>query len=107
VCYLLSGNIVAGVIALFLFNMTMPITLYLLIQRLKEMPGFAFGLLTFGLFLGWMPTYLELYLPMDGQTMGCLGSLISLVILWFCADDGKEGKVPFAESTNKETQEAG
>lgn len=107
VCYLLSGNMVAGAIALFLFNMTMPITLYLLIQRLKEMPGFAFGLLTFGLFLGWMPTYLELYLPMDGQTMGCLGSLISLVILWFCADDGKEGKVPFAESTNKETQEAG
>lgn len=106
VCYLLSENMVAGIIALFLFNMTMPITLYLLIQRLKELPGFAFGLLTFGIFLGLMPVYLELYLPLDEKLVGGLGSVISLVILWFCADDTKKSKVPTTENV-EEVREAG
>lgn len=105
-CYLLSGNMAAGIIALFLFNMTMPITLYLLIVKLREMPGFAFGLLTFGLFLGMVPVYLEMYLPIGAGVLGCVGSMVSLVILWFCArgvkpvkaitqtsSDGEEGGV--------------
>ena len=39
-CFLMSENMVAGVLALFFFNMTMPITLYLLVQRLKGLAGF-------------------------------------------------------------------
>ncbi len=84
VCYLLSENMIAGIMALFLFNMTMPITLYLLVQRLKRLPGFAFGLLTFGLFLGFLPVYLGETIPVDGRLVGCVGSLVSLVILWLC-----------------------
>lgn len=84
VCYLFSGKMVAGLLALFFFNMTMPITLYLLVQRLKELPGFAFGLLTFGLFLGFLPVYLDMKLPVDGRLIGCVGSLVSMVILWLC-----------------------
>ena len=84
VCFLLSENIVAGVLALFLFNMTMPITLYMLVRRLKGFTGFAFGLLTFGLFLGFLPTYLGLELPVDDRALGAVGSLLSLVILWLC-----------------------
>lgn len=106
VCYFLSENMVAGVIALFLFNMTMPITLYLLIQRLKELPGFAFGLLTFGIFLGLMPVYLELYLPLDEKLVGGLGSVVSLVLLWLCAGDKNPKKIPSAENA-EEVQEAG
>lgn len=83
-CYIFSDNMAAGVLALFLFNMTMPITLYLLVQRLKGLPGFSFGVLTFGLFLGFLPTYLEVKLPVDGRVVGCVGSIVSLVILWFC-----------------------
>lgn len=86
VCYLLSGNMVAGVVALFLFNMTMPITLYILVQRLKGLPGFAFGLLTFGLFLGFLPVYFGVQLPVSGGIIGCVGSLVSLVILYLCVD---------------------
>lgn len=82
--FLFSENMAAGVLALFLFNMTMPITLYLLVQRMKELPGFAFGLLTFGLFLGFLPSYFGVSLPVSGQTIGCVGSMVSLVILWFC-----------------------
>ncbi len=101
--YLLSGNMAAGIMALFLFNMTMPITLYLLICRLKELPGFAFGLLTFGIFLGLMPVYLEMVPPMDSKLVGCLGSVISLVILWFCAGGVKPVKT-FAQVPSDEEE---
>ncbi len=101
--YLLSGNMAAGVMALFLFNMTMPITLYLLISRFRELPGFAFGLLTFGIFLGLMPVYLELVLPLDDKLVGCLGSVISLVILWFCAGGVKPVKT-FAQAPSDEEE---
>lgn len=83
-CYVFSENMVTGVLALFFFNMTMPITLYLLVQKLKGLVGFSFGVLTFGLFLGFLPTYLGVQTPMDGRVLGCMGSLVSLVILWFC-----------------------
>ncbi len=83
-CFLLSENMVAGVLALFLFNMTMPITLYMLAQRLKGLTGFAFGLLTFGLFIGFLPTYLGTEFPLDDRVLGAVGSFVSLVILWLC-----------------------
>ncbi len=84
VLYLLSGNMLAGVLALFLFNMTMPITLYLLVERRKDMPGFGFGALTFAIFLGILPVYLEWPLPISGNAIGCVGSILSLIVLWFC-----------------------
>lgn len=107
VCYLLSANMVAGIMALFLFNMTMPITLYLLIKKLKDLPGFAFGLLTFGIFLGLVPVYLEMVLPLDGKLVACLGSVISQVILWFCAGSVKPGKDAAQASSGKEKGGAG
>ncbi len=91
VLYLLSENMLAGVLALFLFNMTMPITLYLLVEGKKEMPGFGFGALTFAIFLGILPVYLEWSMPVAGNIIGCLGSVISLIVLWFCIP-GKPGK---------------
>lgn len=53
-----SENALAGTAALFLFNMTMPITLWALAQRMPGCKGFSFGLLTFALFLGFLPAYL-------------------------------------------------
>ncbi len=82
--YLLSGHIIAGILAQFFFNMTMPITLYLLVQRKKDMPGFGFGALTFAIFLGVLPMYLEMLVPVSGRLIGCMGSMISLAVLWFC-----------------------
>lgn len=81
VCYPLCGQVAAGWLALFFFNMTMPITLYLLVRRLPELSGFSFGLLTFGLFLGFLPVYFECKLPIPGGLLGMLGSLISLLLL--------------------------
>lgn len=46
----------AGLCAVFLFNMTMPMTLWALSQLFKGAKGFAFGSLTAALFLGWAVT---------------------------------------------------
>lgn len=91
VFYLFSGFLPAGLAALFLFNMTMPITLYLLIRRLARRPGFSFGLLTFGLFLGFLPEYFGLRAWQNYSIMGCAGSLVSLILLIAGISRGRMG----------------
>ena len=82
VFYLFSGNIVCGLLALLFFNMTMPITLQLLVDRFPHLAGFSFGLLTFALFLGFLPTWFRLQNPGSGAVWGMVFSLISLVLLF-------------------------
>lgn len=55
VCLLLSSVPLCGTAAIFLFNMTMPLTLWASARLLPGTKGFAFGILTFGLFLGFLP----------------------------------------------------
>ena len=81
VCYLFSSVMPIGLAALFLFNMTMPVTLYWMILALPRKPGFAFGFLTFALFLGFLPGYLDVQTGLAGNVIGSAGSLLSLVIL--------------------------
>lgn len=57
VLFLLSQLPLPGILALFFFNITMPITLWALAQAMPERKGFSFGLLTFALFLGFLPSY--------------------------------------------------
>ncbi len=45
----------AGVLGCLLFNMTMPITLKQAAQALPGYEGFSFGILTFALFIGYLP----------------------------------------------------
>mgnify|MGYP000518239673 CR=1 FL=1 len=82
-CYVLSDVEVFGVLSLFFFNMSMPMTLYLLVREYRKLAGFAFGLLTFGLFLGFLPVYFATGNPLDGRLTGCLGSIVSLVFLYW------------------------
>lgn len=58
VLFLFGGTPIVGVLAIFLFNMTMPVTLWAVAKILPGAKGFAFGLLTFGLFLGFLPVHL-------------------------------------------------
>ena len=81
VCYLLSDIEVFGILALFLFNMTMPLTLYMLARKLPQAVGLAFGILTFGLFIGYLPYVFGLLEGVSGQLIGFIGSILSLVIL--------------------------
>lgn len=47
-----------GILAVCFFNMTMPLTLFAIGEILGDAKGFAFGLTTFALFLGTLPTLL-------------------------------------------------
>lgn len=80
-CYLLGEIPFFGLAALLLFNMSMPVTLYLLASRLPQLPGFSFGLLTFGLFLGFLPVYAGIQLPLSGGMLGAAGSVLSALLL--------------------------
>ncbi len=76
ICFLFAERAGAGLAALFLFNMTMPLTLWAVAQLLPGAKGFSFGLLTFGLFLGYLPFW------SGGSGLGpaalCLGAALSL-----------------------------
>lgn len=80
VCYLGSAWMPLGLAAVFLFNMTMPVTLYWLVCSMPRRPGFTFGLLTFALFLGFLPVYFGLEAG-RGNLLGCAGSVLSLLLL--------------------------
>ena len=83
VFFLFSGNPIPGVAAVFFFNMTMPISLWAIARILRGSKGFSFGLLTFGLFLGFLPVYFE-HPPLLSTTTGfCAASVISLGLLLF------------------------
>lgn len=77
----MSMGMPMGLAALFFFNMTMPITLYWMVCIFPKMPGFAFGFLTFALFLGFLPGYFGLQPVWDGRITGGAGSLVSLLLL--------------------------
>lgn len=79
--FLLSDHPAAGLAAMLLFNMTMPLTLGLAARLLPGGRGFAFGLCTFALFLGFLPPFLGWVLPLSTPLAGCLCSLLSLPLL--------------------------
>ena len=81
VCYFLGNYMIPGLMAVFLFNMTMPVTLYLLAKKMPDLPGTAFGILTFALFIGFLPVYFNLIIGESPVWLGTASSLISLVLL--------------------------
>lgn len=83
VLFCLSGFPLAGTAAVFLFNMTMPVTLWAAAKLLPGGKGFAFGTLTFALFLGFLPAWLgwpALFTGGAGYAAGALCSLGLLVL---------------------------
>ena len=83
VLYLFCDVPVLGTLAVFLFNMTMPITLWAATKVTPGCKGFAFGLLTFGLFLGYLPGWMGLPSLLTSPVAYALVALVSLVLLWF------------------------
>lgn len=79
--FLLSGFSLAGTAAVFLFNMTMPVTLWAAARLTPGAKGFAFGALTFALFLGFLPVFLGWNVPLAGGGGYALGALASLGLL--------------------------
>lgn len=75
----------AAILATFLFNMTMPVTLGALADHLPGHRAFAFGALTFALFLGYLPVWLGVrtVLPLP------VVALLSLVLLLLGLHEGR------------------
>lgn len=81
--FLFSDIPMFGVAAVFFFNMTMPLTLWMVARLLSGCRGLSFGLLTFGLFLGFVPPYLE-HAPLFSTTVGFMfAAVVSLALMLF------------------------
>ncbi len=89
--FLLSDIPICGLSAIFLFNMTMPLTLFAMSRIFDGARGFAFGALTFALFLGYFPTVISSFVPLEGETLWyTAASLISLLLLTVGLAFGRE-----------------
>ena len=100
ICFVFAENMLFGVLGLFFFNMSMPMTLYLAAAVLNRCKGFAFGLLTFAIFIGFLPAYFGYRQCTEAVvvTMGAV-SLLFLATGWWlvkrnesCFVSGKDGK---------------
>ncbi|MBQ6559603.1 MAG: hypothetical protein IJL85_02110 [Erysipelotrichaceae bacterium] len=91
IAYAFGQNLIGGLLVLFTFNMTMPLTLYLLVQKMRKLPGMAFGILTFGLFLGYLPVHYGFLKNVSPFPFGTIASIASLALL-LIASDISEGK---------------
>ena len=80
VLFLFSGYVWGGLPALFFFNMSMPITLYLAAKTLGGQNGFAFGILTFAIFIGFLPVYAGIG-SCNGPVLSGM-TLASLILLY-------------------------
>ena len=80
-----SGNMLISVIGIILFNITMPITLGIVAQKLPKNPGIAFGLTTAALLLGAVPSF---FAVMSGK-IGFLvpAVLVSVICIYFSAEN--------------------
>lgn len=81
VLFLFADSPYAGTAAIFLFNMTMPVTLWALAQRMPGCKGFSFGLLTFALFLGFVPVGLGVAPSSANWLLAALSILSALLML--------------------------
>lgn len=82
VLFVFSGSsAVCGILAVLLFNCTMPVTLYGAFSILKGLPGFSFGLLTFALFLGLLPSYFGFSMSEHAAAFGVGAGAVSVALL--------------------------
>lgn len=72
---------VLTLLALFLFNMTMPITLFAAARLLRGAKGTAFGLLTAALFVGLVPLLLGAALPPSPVLFGSLAAASAVLLV--------------------------
>ena len=90
VFFLFSSIPALGILAVFFFNMTMPVTLCAMAELFPGAKGFSFGLLTFALFLGFIPVYLGAESIFIAVWIFSICCGISLILLWAGLKGGKK-----------------
>lgn len=95
ILYIFSRNMICGILAVLLFNMSMPITLRAAADIFTGGRGFSFGLLTFAMFIGYIPSYVTQSGISISSTAMCILCLVSMILLltgfYLC---GKGSAVP-------------
>lgn len=79
--FLFAAHPLCGCIAVLLFNMTMPVTLRAAASLLPGAKGLSFGLLTFALFLGFLPAFFGLLPSSESGGVCAALSLLTLALL--------------------------
>lgn len=77
-----SDHVLLALVGLFAFNLTMPITLTVLSSIFKKYKGFAFGLTTLALIVGYILDLYRSHVDFSGQVMVIAGILISIVCMY-------------------------
>lgn len=73
---------IIAILGIFLFNLSMPITLIGIAEMLPGKSGFAFGLTTLALIIGASPTFTQLYAVTSDQMFIFAAILISIAALY-------------------------
>lgn len=68
-----------GILAMLLFNFTMPIVLAALVREMPRNPGFAFGLNCLALLAGAVPLFVPVAVPLPAVALGILASAVLLL----------------------------
>jgi FSR family fosmidomycin resistance protein-like MFS transporter len=77
-----AGFPVIGMIGIFLFNFTMPITLVVISNLLPGRPGFSFGLTTLALIIGALPTFFHCKYLFSGSWVLLISILFSALAIF-------------------------
>jgi FSR family fosmidomycin resistance protein-like MFS transporter len=73
---------ILGLTGMFLFNMTMPVNLVAISNMLPDRPGFSFGLTTFAIVLGAIPTYFQSRNFLSGEAITLIFIIVSAISLF-------------------------
>ena len=76
-------SMAAGIAAIFLFNMSMPITLTALANRFEKQRGMAFGLTTVALFVGALPVLFGYGKWLFLRPVLVIATAASAAVLWY------------------------
>jgi FSR family fosmidomycin resistance protein-like MFS transporter len=71
-----------AILGIFLFNLSMPVTLICLAEMLPGKSGFAFGLTTLALIIGAWPTFTQLRVPIGHSMFIFFAILVSIAALY-------------------------
>lgn len=87
-----GGSVALSLLGLFLFNIAMPITLYTAAGQFRDREGFAFGLTTLALLIGYLGfTFIELNAAVAAITVTVL-TLTAAVAIYFSVPSGRGGE---------------
>jgi MFS family permease len=90
---LLFGNqaMWVSLIGVMLFSMTMPITVAVLLSKFPRSPGLAFGITTFGLFMGMLPKFfIELNGLWTHRIVTAVLSCLAFICIRYCLKKEKK-----------------